>query len=236
MNRPDDPRRAELIAAALAGDLSPAETAEFDAMRADDPSIDAELADLGIVAARLGDAPLPPWQDAEPSAALRARIDALDVSGDTLGASEPVPLRARRRRRWPFVAAAAACLAVGLAVGAALPGVLGTPPSGPPGTLGAIEAVDLDGEPDGTTIDADLVAHTWGTEAVLDATGLEIGAVYSIVMIAADGTEHSAGAMLGSDVPIHCRVNAAVLREDVVAIEIRDADSIPIAAADLPSL
>jgi hypothetical protein len=236
MNRPDDPRRAELIAAALAGDLSPAETAEFDAMRADDPSIDAELADLGVVAARLDAAAPAPWHRADPSAALRARIEALGVSDEALGASEPVPLRARRRRRWPFVAAAAACLAVGLAVGAALPGVLGTPPSGPPGTLGAIEAVDLDGEPDGTTIDADLVAHTWGTEAVLDATGLEIGAVYSIVMIAADGTEHSAGAMLGSDVPIHCRVNAAVLREDVVAIEIRDADSIPIAAADLPSL
>jgi hypothetical protein len=235
MNRPDDPRRAELIAAALAGDLSPDETAEFDAMRADDPSIDAELADLDVVAARLDAAAPAPWQSAEPSAALRARIDALGVSEDARGMSEPVPLRAGRRRRWPLVAAAAACLAVGLAVGATLPGFLDAPPSGPPGTLGAIEAIDLDGEPDGTTIDADLVAHTWGTEAVLDASGLEIGAVYSIVMIATDGTEHSAGAMLGSDVPIHCRVNAAVLREDVVAIEIRDADSIPIAVADLPS-
>ena len=30
-------------------------------------------------------------------------------------------------------------------------------------------------------------------------------------------------AMLGSEVPIHCSVNAAVMREDAVRLEIRDA-------------
>lgn len=50
---PDD-RRGELIAAALADDLSPAETAELDAMRAADPTIDEEIALLGGLPAALG--------------------------------------------------------------------------------------------------------------------------------------------------------------------------------------
>ena len=117
----------------------------------------------------------------------------------------------------------------------ALPAIDSTP-NGPPGTLGAIEAIDLRNEPTGTTIDADVVAHTWGTEAVLDATGLEVGATYAVILVGADGTEFSAGAMLGSAVPIHCRVNAAVMREDVVRLEIRDAEAGIVAAAELPEV
>lgn len=75
-----------------------------------------------------------------------------------------------------------------------------------------------------------------GTEAVIDAEGLTVGATYRVVFIGGDGTEFPAGEMLGSEVAIHCRLNAAVLREDTVRVEIRDATSGVVASADLPEI
>ncbi|MDO8384339.1 MAG: hypothetical protein Q7T17_15360 [Microbacterium sp.] len=251
MSYADDDRRAELIAAALADELSPVERAELDALRAADPTIDRELAELRELASSLspGLPALTPWLQAEPGADLRARIEGIAPASPSVeagaGPSDRIARGARRRsggRRsrsrfvGALVTAGAACLAVGLALGIVLPGALSAPPSGPPGTLGAIERIDVTGEPAGMLIDAELVAHTWGTEAVLDASGLDVGEVYSIVMLAEDGAEFSAGAMLGSEVPIHCRVNAAVLRESVVRVEIRDADDAAVAAADVPQV
>lgn len=249
MSHEDDDRRAELIAAALADELTALERAELDALRAEDPTIDRELADLSGIAGSLrsGAATVTPWLDDEPSADLRARIAGI---GAESAAGEPGvrpadhvarggrhggrARRARSRSVGALVTLGAASLVVGLALGIGIPGVLSAPPSGPPGTLGAIERIDVTGEPEGVLIDAELVAHTWGTEAVLDASGLAVGEVYSIVMLAQDGEEYSAGAMLGSEVPIHCRVNAAVLRESVVRVEIRDADGAEVAAAEIP--
>ena len=81
MTDPTPSRRDELIAAALADDLSPAEAAEFAALRAEDPGVDAELAELGALTARLADLPEPDgraggagWVDIEPSAELRRRV------------------------------------------------------------------------------------------------------------------------------------------------------------------
>lgn len=245
MSHPDDDRRAELIAAALANDLTDAEAAELDALRAADPTVDTDLAELSGVATALSSAEpgLSPWREAVPGEDLRGRVEGVGRATSSTAAphatSDRIARGTRRRRTritTALVTAGAACLALGLVLGLALPGALSAPPSGPPGTLGAIERVDVVGEPAGMRIDAEIVAHTWGTEAVLDAEGLDAGATYSIVMLARDGEEFSAGAMLGSEVPIHCRVNAAVLRESVVRVEIRDADGAEIAAADLPKI
>lgn len=248
MSQPDDDRRAELIAAALANDLTDAEAAELGALRAVDPTVDTDLAELGGLTTALSSAEpgLSPWREAVPADDLRERVErvgrATSSTAAPHAASDRIARGTRRRsgRRTrittALVTAGAACLALGLALGLTLPGALSAPPSGPPGTLGAIERVDVVGEPAGMRIDAEIVAHTWGTEAVLDAEGLDAGATYSIVMLARDGEEFSAGAMLGSEVPIHCRVNAAVLRESVVRVEIRDADGAEIAAADLPQV
>ncbi|MWJ20356.1 hypothetical protein DOU17_15785, partial [Clavibacter michiganensis subsp. michiganensis] len=81
---PDD-RRGELIAAALADDLSPAETAELDAMRAADPTIDEEIALLGGLPAALGG--LGSWQEAEPSDELARRVGLI---ADGRGEVEPM--------------------------------------------------------------------------------------------------------------------------------------------------
>ncbi|RKT36667.1 hypothetical protein DEU34_1187 [Microbacterium sp. AG1240] len=227
MHSPDD-RTAELIAGAVAGALSPDEQRELAALRAQHPWIDSEIAELQRLTADLEGMS---WREIEPDAALRDRITAIPHAAP----SDVTPLRSVRRRRWILPAVGAACLAVGLAVGVALPPV-GTTPTGPPGTLGALETVDVRDEPSGAAIDADLVAHTWGTEAILDATGLDVGVTYAIVLVGSDGTEFSAGAMLGSSVPIHCSVNAAVLREDVVRLEIRDSRTGAVASADLPEV
>ncbi|WP_152970354.1 hypothetical protein [Frigoribacterium sp. RIT-PI-h] len=67
-----DARRDELVAAALADDLSPSERVEFDALRAADPSIDAELASLGGIIGGLSD--FGRWDDVAPSDRLRERV------------------------------------------------------------------------------------------------------------------------------------------------------------------
>ncbi|WP_072313259.1 hypothetical protein [Agrococcus sp. Marseille-P2731] len=229
-----DDRRSELIAAAVSDDLSAAERAELDALRASDPAIDAEIEGLRSMMQAVARA-TPAWEEAEPSAALRDRVVRV-TAPPQLGVRAPRSARrAQRRRAWvPLLAAA--CLAVGIGVGAVLPPLLTPTPQGPPGTLGAIEAVEVRESLDEGTVEAEIVAHTWGTEAILDADGLEVGATYDVVLIGTDGTEFSAGAMLGSDVRIHCRVNAAVLREDVVRLEVRGEDAGVVAVADLPTI
>lgn len=66
-------RREELIAGALTGDLTDAERQEFDQARAEDPSIDAELAALRGTFARLEAADLS-WQEETPPSGLEERI------------------------------------------------------------------------------------------------------------------------------------------------------------------
>jgi hypothetical protein len=216
MDNPDD-RIAELIAAAVADELSADEAVELDALRRDHPWIDEELAQLRALAERVE----------------QSQLDWIEVSADD-GLRDRIT---RRPRRWLVPLVAAASLAVGLTVGATIPGALSAPPAGDPGTLGAVEELIVDDQSPGAQIEAELVAHTWGTEAILDATGLDVGATYSVVFIGTDGAEYIAGEMLGSDVPIHCRLNAAVLRQDAVRLEIREAgDPRLTAAADLPGV
>lgn len=223
MRTPDE-RIEELIAAAVAGELSELESGELAQLAQVHPWIPDEVARLRDVAERAERAGIE-WEDPIVTAALRERV---------LGEipAEPVE-ESRRRRPWGVLLLGAACLTIGLGIGAALPGVLSSPPSGPPGTLGAYEPLVVT-ESAGIAVDADLVAHTWGTEAVLDLEGLIVGETYRVVFVGEDGTEFPAGEMRGSEVPIHCRLNAAVLREQTVRLEVRTDESIVIASADLP--
>ncbi|WP_322411876.1 hypothetical protein [Microbacterium invictum] len=236
MRTPDD-RIAELMAAALAGELTESEAAEWDALRRRRPEVEEEFRQLAALSSRLREGDVT-WTAPRDADALGDRIfraiDADAAVPSPTSASAATATTVRRARRWITPALAAACLAVGVVIGIAWPEPPGATPSGPPGTLGAIESVDLDGIPADVDIEADLVAHTWGTEAVFEATGLDVGATYDVVLIDESGQEYSAGAMLGSEVPIECRLNAAVLRADAVRIEIRSADDSILAQADLP--
>ncbi|PPH07295.1 hypothetical protein C5C71_14845 [Rathayibacter sp. AY1C1] len=238
----DEPggRREELLAAALAGDLSAEETREFESLRAADPSIDPELASFGAVVDRVG--ALGRWEEAEPSPELRSRIAALagerPERGESLRASRrrAPRRRASRLRAVLAVAAAAALLVAGGVAGAALRSAEERPVAGPPGTLGAVEAIAFDERTEGVTLDGSLVAHTWGTETILRGTGFALGESYDLVLVTGSGERLPSGSFLGSSAELDCEMNAAVLRESVAAVEITDAGGALVASAALPAV
>lgn len=209
-------RRAELIAGAVTGHLDEAEQAELDALCREDPSVVAEVEELRGVSERIG--ALGSWDD---SAALR-------------------PVGAPRRRRALLAAAAALVAGVGLGTaGTLVAQQAGEPdPTGPPGTLGVAEPVSFEPATGaaGAEVRAEVIPHTWGTEAVLDVEGLAVGTTYDVRFLDASGEPVSAGAFLGSEVEMHCSLNAAVLREDVVTLQIVGPDGELVRTADLPTV
>jgi hypothetical protein len=245
-----DDRAAELMGGALAGELTVAERAELAALIEADPALGVELEQLGATVTDLGRG-VDGWREESPSEELRDRVLAATagpaaragiVSADSAPAGSTPgqqhrPRAPRRRSFW----VPAACFAGGVLVAATgfvvAPGLQDGPPQGPPGTLGAVEDVALDGGPGsvaGARIDASLVAHTWGTETVLEIEGLPVGEGYDVVLIGADGQEYDSGSFLASAVTIDCRMNAAVMRSDVERLEIRQDDGAVVTAATLP--
>ncbi|MGA9872416.1 MAG: hypothetical protein WBQ44_14915, partial [Rhodococcus sp. (in: high G+C Gram-positive bacteria)] len=82
-------RRAELIAAAAADELTDAERVELRDLAAADPSVDDEIGDFRRVTDLLSDnPPTLPWMDSRPTAELRSRV--IDAVG---------PHRSQRRVR-----------------------------------------------------------------------------------------------------------------------------------------
>jgi hypothetical protein len=240
--RPDTGgRREELIAAALAGELSDAEAVEFDRLRTTDPSIDEELASFAAVLTSLRG--VGRWDESEPSGELSARIREIPEAREAaeLPLATPVPLaalpqarRAPQRRRLALaLMAAAACVALGAVGGLALQALGDRPIQGEPGTLGAIEPIAFT-EDSPLVIDASLIAHTWGTETILRGTGFTIGESYELILVTASGERLLSGSFLGSEAEIDCEMNAAVTRTAVTSIEITDDSGATIAVADLP--
>ncbi|QII05201.1 hypothetical protein BH93_07260 [Rhodococcoides fascians A25f] len=243
MNARDD-RRAELIAAAVADDLDATETAELRELAASDPTVDTDIAELRALTETLGSrGPTGPWLESPTSPELRERV--MGTTGDSVWRSpreQDAPRFGGRRRSAALVAAAAL---VGLVVGSGV--VLGVDafrpkpaePSaaitGPPGTLGAYEQVAFTTSVPNVDIEGGLVAHTWGTETVLDMDGISDRGPYEVVLVDRSGTELTSGTFLGSDVTIECRMNAAVLRGDVTEIEIRSSDGSVLASSQLPT-
>jgi hypothetical protein len=75
---------------------------------------------------------------------------------------------------------------------------------------------------DGTEFTGKVINHTWGVELLLDATGFPVGAPYRVVYVDVDDGLVEAGGFVGASKPIACRCNAALLRDRISAIEIRD--------------
>lgn len=234
-------RRAELIAGALSQSLSSDESTELESMMQTDPSIAVEMAQLGATVQLLKGAEGTTWEEDEPGPHVRERVIAA-AQDEPEDASTISDLARRRRadeagqarRRWPRYVAIAASFVAGAAItaGAFLFG--DGPPSGPPGTLGAVEELELVVEPAGVDVDGSLIAHTWGTETVLEVDGFEVGESYVLVLISDDGVEFDSGTFLGSAVTIECRMNAAVMRHEAVRLEIRTEDGAVVVSADLP--
>ncbi|MCJ1695888.1 hypothetical protein C1I63_06850 [Rathayibacter caricis DSM 15933] len=216
-------RREELIAAALAGELSAEEAVEFDRLRSEDPTVDRELAAFGVVVDRLG--ALGGWEEGEGSAALRSRVLRIE--------EEEAPARPRRGRLALAVGAVAASVAVGALGATLLQGAGERPVAGPPGTLGAVETIAFE-ESTAVDVQGSVIAHTWGTETVLRASGFAVGESYDLVLVTESGERLPSGSFLGSAVEIDCEMNAAVPRESVAAVEIVAAGGDVVASAELP--
>ncbi len=125
------------------------------------------------------------------------------------------PIPTKPKRRWPLAAAAA--LLSSLATAAAL--TLSRPPAVP------VEEVALSQVPPGVEAEAQLIAHTWGTEVQLVVSGLADGQAYTVYVDSDEGDHIPAGTFLGTGAaPLRCNLNSAVLRSDAVAFEVLDSD------------
>jgi anti-sigma factor RsiW len=203
---PDHDVHRERVALAAAGALPPAEQPALEAHLAGCAACAQDLVELERVAAALR--PPEGLEDAVVRAVARERTGA-----------------GRRRRAERLVAAAAAAVAL-LATGSLLPGALDRP--------APREPVQLVAADDGTAAQAALVAHTWGTEVELVVEGLPAGRSFVVQLLDDAGRRYVAGTFLGvGDRPVVCDVNAAVLRERAVRLEVTDEGGEVVLAAQL---
>lgn len=125
------------------------------------------------------------------------------------------------RSRW-VVGAAAAAITL-LATGTLLPSIFGPPR----------EDIDLVAAPAGVSADGAVVAHTWGTELEMVVDGLPVGETYTVQLVDRAGRVYPAGQFLGSERPVVCDMNAAVLRPDATTVQVLDNGGKAVLTADL---
>jgi len=86
----------------------------------------------------------------------------------------------------------------------------------------------------GVDASATLIAHTWGTEVNLVATGLTPGTRYTVVLVGRNGRRVTAGTFIGvSRQPVRCNLNAALLRTDAAELLVTDPRRRQVLRADL---
>lgn len=210
-------RWREQLGAHVLGGLSAHEAEELRAHLRDCPRCRAEHADLAPLASALRDVdPRRIGHEARPRPELADRV--------ALRVEQQRRRRAREStRRWTLTGAATA-VAAGFAVVLALavfPRGDDAPPAPAREPIEVVEAVA------GVQADGALIAHTWGTELVLTATGLRDGATYDVAFRRGDGTSVPSGTFIGdASKPVVCRLNAALLREDADALTITRAGEV----------
>lgn len=135
-------------------------------------------------------------------------------------------------RRWlPAAAAAAAVGAAAAAAAIVTTVVVRDSPEGP-----AVIAVPTVRSAAGVTASAGLVAHTWGVEIKLQATGLPAGERFSMWVVGQDGRPHEAGQFVGvAGTRIVCDMSSAVLLADAASFRVVDADGDEVISGDMPS-
>lgn len=132
----------------------------------------------------------------------------------------------RSRRRW-MPAAAAALVAV--AAAATIGFTVGSSGSNPAVPIEPVAVAALDPV---VEADAGVVAHTWGMEVKITATGFRAGEVYRVRVTDDQGRSVSAGEFLGTgDLPMRCNLNSSVLRERASQIAVLAADGQTVLAA-----
>ncbi|MGH3932218.1 MAG: anti-sigma factor family protein [Pseudonocardiaceae bacterium] len=70
---------------------------------------------------------------------------------------------------------------------------------------------------------ANLVAHTWGMEVKLTATGFALGEAYRVSVTDQAGRTVNAGEFIGTgDAEMRCNLNSSVLRADAASFQVRN--------------
>lgn len=181
---------------------------------------------------RLGDGLNAPVPEPSPDRIAAIRAAALRAQSEPSPAAEETAVRHVTTRRAMLMTAAAA--AVGAVGGAVVADTRSDEPAAAPEpptellSFSASEAVVA-----ASTVSGSTINHTWGVELLLDATGFPVGSRYVVEYIGRDGAVVSAGGFVGSEVEIHCRCNGVLLRDEIAAIEIRDAGDQLVSRADL---
>lgn len=138
----------------------------------------------------------------------------------------------RRRLVRHGVLAAAGLAAVVLAF---LVGVQLAPTDDAPAAQIPLEHIEVGEAVPGLAAEADIVAHTWGVEVKLEATGFVAGDSYAVSVLAADGTRHPAGEFVGTgDQEMTCNLNSSVLRDEATGFEVRDGDGKVVLVSTFP--
>ena len=227
MTPPTHDDTSALLGPAALGLLTVPEQAQLDAHLASCARCRDELAALTGTAGRLGeldgqDALLADLGRTGPDPSVQ-RVDGILAAVAAARAAEQ-----RRGRQWQAVlasAASAAVLASGLVTATAL--------SRDDAAQVPLEAVAVQAGA-GVQASADLVAHTWGVEIKLAATGLADGEPFTVQVRTDDGETVDAGAFLGTgERRLLCNLNASVLRPDATAFTVLDASGAQVLTARL---
>lgn len=184
---------------------------------------------------RLGDALTTPVPEPTPDRIAAIRDAALRAQGarsvDGAASAGETDSSTWSTRRALLLSTAAA--AVGAAGGALVVNADQDAPTAAPGPpTEALSFSSSDASTPGSTVGGKTINHTWGVELLLDATGFPVGSRYRVVYVDTADEHIEAGGFVGAELPIHCRCNAALLRTDITAIEIRDADDRPVSRAE----
>ena len=211
----------ESLGSYVLGHLSDQEAGEVRAHLTGCPDCRAELADILPAAAALSGVPRPLRAPAAPPVDLADRIEARIRSEER-----------RQRSRSTVRTMALSALSAAAAAAIVVAGVGLTRSDSEPAV--PLESVDVM-ETGAVQASAGLVAHTWGVEVKLTASGLKPGERYDVTVLGRDGTAFDAGAFVGTDGEVRCNLNAAVLRDRAAAFVVIDQEGGEVLRAEFPT-
>jgi anti-sigma factor RsiW len=137
--------------------------------------------------------------------------------------------RVRAGRRFRRVALVAAAAVVVLLAGGGLGFLTGARSQAVPQEAVAVRTLTP-----GVQASAGLVAHTWGMEVKLVATGFEPGRSYRVTVTDDQGRTVGAGEFVGTGPQqMRCNLNSSVLRSVAASFEVTDADGQVVLDADV---
>jgi len=202
----------ESLGAYVLGHLDPAEQDAVASHLATCADCRAELAELTPVADAL-------------TGAKRSSMRTADRVPEGLRSRMEAAIRAEtsRQRRSRVVRSAGAVLVAAAVIVLMVIGVGSLLDRTPAAPVPEVIAVQVDSDLDSVTASAGLIAHTWGVEVKLQATGLDAGATYQAVVLGSDDRTYPAGTFTGTgDKTINCNLQASVLRPDARGFQIVD--------------